>query len=116
MLGLVMARFLARSSGLATIFCGANGELRHFVIFGDVRFAFALNSGAKTGASRGAARRYRAFPMSKTEKPTRIETPQAIRGTQDIFGADAEAFAHVVETFERVRKPVPFPPGGNAGV
>jgi histidyl-tRNA synthetase len=33
-----------------------------------------------------------------------METPQAIRGTQDIFGADAEAFAHVVETFERVRK------------
>ncbi|MEP6867005.1 MAG: histidine--tRNA ligase [Novosphingobium sp.] len=33
-----------------------------------------------------------------------IETPQAIRGTQDIFGAEAEAFAHVVETFERVRK------------
>ena len=32
------------------------------------------------------------------------ETPQAIRGTQDIFGAEAEAFAHVVETFERVRK------------
>ncbi len=35
--------------------------------------------------------------MSKT-------TPQAIRGTQDIFGADAEAFAFVVETFERIRK------------
>lgn len=35
---------------------------------------------------------------------TRIETPQAIRGTQDIFGAEAEAFAHVVETFERVRR------------
>ncbi len=34
----------------------------------------------------------------------RIETPQAIRGTQDIFGAEAEAFARVVETFERVRK------------
>ena len=33
-----------------------------------------------------------------------METPQAIRGTQDIFGAEAEAFAHVVETFERVRK------------
>ena len=32
------------------------------------------------------------------------KTPQAIRGTQDIFGPDAEAFAHVVETFERVRK------------
>ncbi|MEQ5788354.1 histidine--tRNA ligase [Erythrobacter sp. NFXS35] len=31
------------------------------------------------------------------------KTPQAIRGTQDIFGADAEAFAFVVETFERVR-------------
>ncbi|MCC6829455.1 MAG: histidine--tRNA ligase [Novosphingobium sp.] len=31
-------------------------------------------------------------------------TPQAIRGTQDIFGADAEAFARVVETFEKVRK------------
>lgn len=30
--------------------------------------------------------------------------PKAIRGTQDIFGPDAEAFAHVVETFERVRK------------
>ena len=33
-----------------------------------------------------------------------IETPQAIRGTQDIFGAEAEAFAFVVATFERVRR------------
>ena len=33
-----------------------------------------------------------------------IQTPQAVRGTQDIFGPDAEAFAFVVETFERVRK------------
>ena len=33
-----------------------------------------------------------------------MSTPKAIRGTQDIFGADAEAFAHIVETFERVRK------------
>lgn len=32
------------------------------------------------------------------------KTPQAIRGTQDIFGAEAEAFQHVVETFDRVRK------------
>ena len=40
--------------------------------------------------------------MSKTKTPSR--TPQAIRGTQDIFGPDAEAFAFVVETFERVRK------------
>jgi histidyl-tRNA synthetase len=30
--------------------------------------------------------------------------PNAIRGTQDIFGAEAVAFAHVVETFERIRK------------
>ena len=35
---------------------------------------------------------------------TMAKTPQAIRGTQDIFGADAEAFAFVVETFDRVRK------------
>ncbi len=33
-----------------------------------------------------------------------MKTPQAIRGTQDIFGAEAEAFAHVVSTFEKVRK------------
>ncbi|MDR2858103.1 MAG: histidine--tRNA ligase [Novosphingobium sp.] len=33
-----------------------------------------------------------------------METPQAIRGTQDIFGAEAEAFARVVEIFERVRR------------
>ncbi|MBU7579624.1 MAG: histidine--tRNA ligase [Porphyrobacter sp.] len=32
------------------------------------------------------------------------KTPQAIRGTQDIFGPQAEAFAFVVETFERVRR------------
>ncbi|MEE4154506.1 MAG: histidine--tRNA ligase [Erythrobacter sp.] len=37
-------------------------------------------------------------------KNTRIQTPGAIRGTQDIFGAEAEAFAFVVETFERVRR------------
>lgn len=29
---------------------------------------------------------------------------QAVRGTQDIFGPDAEAFSFVVEAFERVRK------------
>ena len=32
------------------------------------------------------------------------KTPHAVRGTQDIFGAEAEAFAFVVETFERVRR------------
>ena len=38
------------------------------------------------------------MPVSK------VETPRPIRGTQDIFGPEAEAFAHVVETFERVRR------------
>ena len=32
------------------------------------------------------------------------KTPQAVRGTQDIFGDEAEAFRHVVDTFERVRR------------
>jgi histidyl-tRNA synthetase len=41
---------------------------------------------------------------SKTSPKTPPKTPGAIRGTQDIFGAEAEAFAFVVETFERVRK------------
>jgi histidyl-tRNA synthetase len=36
--------------------------------------------------------------------PIKVATPKPIRGTQDIFGPEAEAFAHVVETFERVRK------------
>ncbi len=39
-----------------------------------------------------------------SDKTARAGTPQAIRGTQDIFGAEAEAFQHVVATFERVRK------------
>ncbi len=34
----------------------------------------------------------------------RIETPNRIRGTQDIFGDDQRRFARVVEAFERVRK------------
>ncbi len=42
--------------------------------------------------------------MSTPKDQTRPETPQAIRGTQDIFGAEADAFGFVVETFERVRK------------
>ncbi|RKF22007.1 histidine--tRNA ligase [Altericroceibacterium spongiae] len=33
-----------------------------------------------------------------------IKTPRPIRGTQDIFGAEAEAFAFVTATFERLRK------------
>ena len=34
----------------------------------------------------------------------RIETPNRIRGTQDIFGEDQRRFARVVEAFDRVRK------------
>jgi len=33
-----------------------------------------------------------------------IQTPRPIRGTQDMIGETADRFAHVVETFERVRK------------
>ncbi|WP_147158810.1 histidine--tRNA ligase [Novosphingobium sediminis] len=42
--------------------------------------------------------------MSSDKNKPAPTTPQAIRGTQDIFGPDAEAFAFVVETFERVRR------------
>jgi histidyl-tRNA synthetase len=42
--------------------------------------------------------------MSSDKIKSAPATPQAIRGTQDIFGPDAEAFAFVVETFERVRR------------
>jgi len=41
-------------------------------------------------------------PNDKT--PLVNKVPQAIRGTQDIFGPEAEAFSHVVETFDRVRR------------
>jgi histidyl-tRNA synthetase len=34
----------------------------------------------------------------------RIETPNRIRGTQDIFGDEQRRFAHVLETFDRVRR------------
>jgi histidyl-tRNA synthetase len=34
----------------------------------------------------------------------KIQTPQPVRGTQDIFGEAEERFAHVVATFERVRR------------
>ncbi len=32
------------------------------------------------------------------------QTPQPIRGTQDIFGADYDKFEHVVDSFHRIRK------------
>jgi histidyl-tRNA synthetase len=34
----------------------------------------------------------------------KIQTPQAVRGTQDMLGDFADRFTHVVETFERVRR------------
>jgi histidyl-tRNA synthetase len=34
----------------------------------------------------------------------RIETPRPIRGTQDMLGDTADRFAHVVDTFDRVRR------------
>ena len=47
---------------------------------------------------RFAASLAKALPMAK------IQTPQPVRGTQDIFGEEQERFQHVVETFERVRR------------
>lgn len=41
--------------------------------------------------------------MSK-DKAAKIPTPQPVRGTQDMLGDVADRFAHVVETFERVRR------------
>lgn len=51
------------------------------------------------GALRPAANR----PNSRAQM-ARIQTPQRIRGTQDIFGEDQRRFAKVLETFDRVRK------------
>lgn len=34
----------------------------------------------------------------------KIQTPQPVRGTQDIFGEDQERFQHVVDVFDRVRR------------
>ena len=45
-----------------------------------------------------------AIPAKRRASMSTPKTPNAIRGTQDIFGAEAEAFQHVVETFDRVRK------------
>lgn len=41
--------------------------------------------------------------MSK-DRSAKIPTPQAVRGTQDMLGDFADRFAHVVDTFERVRR------------
>ncbi len=34
----------------------------------------------------------------------KIQTPHAVRGTQDMLGADADRFQHVLDTFDRVRR------------
>jgi len=34
----------------------------------------------------------------------KIETPRPVRGTQSLFGEEAERFHHVVQTFDRVRR------------
>ncbi|MDE2043376.1 MAG: ATP phosphoribosyltransferase regulatory subunit, partial [Alphaproteobacteria bacterium] len=41
---------------------------------------------------------------TKPERPKKIPTPRAIRGTQDMFGAEAARFEHVIDSFNRVRK------------
>ncbi len=43
-------------------------------------------------------------PAMSKDKSAKIPTPQAVRGTQDMLGDFADRFAHVVETFERVRR------------
>jgi histidyl-tRNA synthetase len=35
---------------------------------------------------------------------SKVQTPQPVRGTQDMYGETEERFAHVVSTFERVRR------------
>jgi histidyl-tRNA synthetase len=41
--------------------------------------------------------------MARIQTP-RIQTPARVRGTQDIFGEEQRRFAHVLDTFERVRR------------
>jgi histidyl-tRNA synthetase len=51
--------------------------------------------------------RIRFFYLEKAARApamAKIDTPQAVRGTQDMFGEFEERFAHVVATFERVRR------------
>ncbi|WP_425228895.1 histidine--tRNA ligase [Sphingomonas sp.] len=42
--------------------------------------------------------------MAETPRTPRVQTPQRVRGTQDIFGEEQRRFAHVLDTFERVRR------------
>jgi histidyl-tRNA synthetase len=43
------------------------------------------------------------FPL-KARSMAKIETPRPIRGTQDMLGEQADRFAHVVSTFDKVRR------------
>jgi histidyl-tRNA synthetase len=58
---------------------------------------------AGEGTLRSSENRLDAAPMSK-DKSAKIPTPQPVRGTQDMLGDFADRFAHVVDTFERVRR------------
>ena len=42
--------------------------------------------------------------MADIQRTPRVQTPQRVRGTQDIFGEDQRRFAHVLDTFDRVRR------------
>ena len=42
--------------------------------------------------------------MAETPRTPRVQTPNRVRGTQDIFGDEQRRFAQVLETFERVRR------------
>ncbi len=61
-----------------------------------------LMNGRKKRVSLGLNYRYTPIPMAK------IETPRPIRGTQDMLGGTPDAFqerfAHVVATFDKVRR------------
>ncbi len=51
------------------------------------------------------AERWRAaFRDTNAAAMARIQTPNRVRGTQDIFGSEQRRFSHVLETFDRVRK------------
>jgi len=43
-------------------------------------------------------------PAREPPNMAKIQTPQPVRGTQDMYGETEERFAHVVSTFERVRR------------
>jgi hypothetical protein len=65
-----------------------------------------LNSNGNMGvraAFKGSGANSAERPRNPREM-ARIETPKRIRGTQDIFGDEQRRFAHVLDTFDRVRR------------